>query len=168
MAVGRLTFTARDSQGRTRVLKLYTQYDPTTTPNTLEARGAAFLAVLQPLSNAVYSVSTGTPAFLGYGTNAIYESVADKAEFIFQDAIGSTYKYLVVAPKVAIFLSDKATIDPANTLVTAFTTQVKTYAVNDAGTQLLANFIGGFRRTGKLPKRLTSFILAPSGTTPAE
>lgn len=165
--IAAFSLTARDNRGRTRALKSFIRYDDATAGQTYVESVTAALAAVAPLSNAAWKSNVSLPGALGYGATAQFDSVVDKAEFVFQDTVGGLHRFLVVAPKLEIFKSDQVTVDPANSLVAAFTAEVLAEWRTEAQVVFSA-FIGGVRRTGKLPKRLNIFVLEPGGAYPAE
>lgn len=164
--IAQVVYTARDNRGRTRTLKTYVAYTTGAT-DTLETVAGGLLPLIQACSNAAWKLNIGTPSTLAYGATAQFDSVVDKAMMVFQDTNGNLHRYNIVAPLLSIFKTDQVTVDPANVNVSAFTA----YMIANARSRdqvLLGTFVGGVRRTGKLPKRLNIFILEPGGAYPAE
>lgn len=129
------------------------------------------LTALQALTNATLYNAKGAyntaPGPHTYGTTAEYETIEDKAMMVFQTDTGAIHRYLVPAPKSAIFLTDKETVDPTNGLVTTYVTAMLAAAVSRDGTAMNA-FIGGVRLRKKLQRRFNIFTKNPALSGPGE
>jgi hypothetical protein len=130
---------------------------------------------LVALTNAHLQTSRGasnpTPSF-GYGSDAAYAPIEDKAALTFNTARLGRHTVQVPAPLAAIFLADEQTVDPANTLVaafvSAFTATVSTAFVSTADGAAIIGYVGGVRRRSKLRRKMTIFTLNPAETGPGE
>lgn len=170
MAAGaRETVTYRDAKGNTARTSFYVA-----STGTLTAQNTAALAVLtalDALTNCALASATGpatNPALpVVYGTNAAYPSVEDKAIFTFTSAVGSIHRFQVPAPLAAIFLADGETIDPANTLVTAFTSAVVANTVSRDGVAITFGAFGT-RIRRKMHRKFNIFTKNPALTGPGE
>lgn len=170
MAAGaRETVTFRDAKGNTARTSYYVS-----STISLTAQNTAANAILTPLialTNAALAAATGpstNPALpVTYGTNAAYPSVEDKAIFTFTSAVGSIHRVQVPSPIAAIFLADGETIDPSNTLVTAF---VSAYVANAVSRDGVAITFGAFgtRIRRKMHRRFSIFTKNPSLSGPGE
>lgn len=166
----------RDAKGNTARNHYY--FSVGTAPDLATAQGdaEALVTAWAALSNAALQSVTGLGSRYGvaqYGAHTVggaYESVTDKAMLIMQDAQGGLHRFEVPAPKIAIFKSDKITVDPGNALVS---TLVGLIIAGAAGAQPVTrsgnsftNFMGGFHKARKLRKRLNTLVLTPD-LTPA-
>jgi hypothetical protein len=162
-------FTYRDDKGNVaRVSMFVTAADL--------AAAAAAMTTLQPLQTALSNCVlvnakgpyTTSPAAAGYGANAEYETVEDKAVMTFVTASGALHRYQIPAPKSALFLADGETIDPANATVAAYTAGVIAQLVSSRDGSDITAYIGGVRIRRKLQKRTNIYTLAPNLTIPAQ
>jgi len=166
-SVHKAVFTFRDSQGRVARETYLAQADDTSATNNIGAWTAAMLPLLQAMSNAHVQSPTFGPVYPIYGTSAVYVSAQDKAVMLFYTAQGDRHQFQIPAPKTAIFQPDGITVNPLNAAVAAYLAYVYVSVVNGANV-LVNDFIAGFRTRKRLPRRGTSLILAPLGTTPEE
>lgn len=160
------SFTFRDDKGQTAVVRMFLTAADAAAANTA---GSDIASTIAPLSNAALQGSSGaytsTPAANTYGANAEYERVEDKAVLTFQTAVGSIHRYKVPAPKVAIFLADGETVDPANALVIAFVADMLAAGASRDGVAL-SSFIGGTRDATRLKRKFNIFTRNPALTGP--
>lgn len=106
------------------------------------ANATALDAAIATASNAGpagFDVLAITPQAIA-GTAATYENVEDKAQLVFKAADGSTHRYQIPAPVSSLFLADQETVNSANALITAFTTNAQS-----AQGSALTTFVGGKR-----------------------
>lgn len=73
-----------------------------------------------------------------------YEDDQDKATMTFLDSAGKYHTYRVPAPKEAIFLADRETVDLTNVSVVAFAAYVTANFVSKTGATLVS-LVGGRR-----------------------
>lgn len=114
-------------------------------------RGSASLLTLQGTlksnSNADVQQSfegpvtvNGAPAPVA----AVYETVADKAKFLYQTASGTIVTLFLPAPLANLFLADGRTINPSSPGVIAINAAALAVLVDPAGSPI-TTFIGGVR-----------------------
>jgi hypothetical protein len=173
--------TFRDAKGNTGKFQFFMDLSVGTL-NQAQTDVETVLNAAAALSNAAVQKWTGFVTEYGvaqYGAhnaNGAYESINEKAQFVFQDVAGQLHRYEIPAPKIAIFKSDKITVDPANALVITFVnamTQAGASGGNFVKTRQnleLANYMGGVFRGRKIRRRLNVLILEPDLTPslPAE
>jgi len=90
-------------------------------------------------STGIAETFTGT-----FGTGG-YSTCEDKAQMALVSSEGLSSNYKIPAPVVGIFESDTYTVDPANTLVTAWITAMSTYAVGQSAVDTLTSTFQGKR-----------------------
>jgi hypothetical protein len=124
------------------------------------------------LTNCVLVNAKGTyttsPTTNGYGTSAEFDTVEDKAVMTFVTATGALHRYQIPAPKVALFLADKETIDPAQADVAAYFAAIIANKVSSRDGSLITAFIGGTRLRRKLERRFNIYTKNPQLTTIGE
>ena len=156
------SYTFRDAKGNVSTTRLFVD---------TAAHAAAIRAALDALTNASLNAAHGidaiSPLPATYGAAGQFQSVEDKAHLTFTDASGQAHRYSVPAPLAAIFLADLETVDPANSLVGAFSTAILAGAFSRNGIAVTA-FIGGVRIRRKLHRRLDIFTKNPAETGPGE
>jgi hypothetical protein len=175
--------TFRDAKGNTSPMRFFAN-TAAATPNfsvSAETFFTALVPLIKALTNAAVQSAIGP--FTEYGvaqygvhnTGGAYESVVEKAVFVFQDNSGQLHRFQVPAPKVSIFKADKVTVDPANTDVAAFNTFMTTPDANGVfivsrQNVALANFMGGIFAGRKLRRRVNILVLEPdlAASIPAE
>lgn len=167
------SFTYRDAKGNTSVLRFYID-------GTDLTAGEVFAGVLNghigALSNAAFQNARGPYSIYGtaqYGAHnagGAYESVIEKAVFVFQDAAGGLHRFTVPAPKIGIFLADKITVDPAIAGVVSFKNDVTGGMVLTRQGIALVNLMGGYYQARHLRRRMNVLVLTPplTATEPAE
>lgn len=166
----RQSFTWRDIKGNTARNRFYVSSGGTTA--TQKAAAQAVATAETAISNAAFQgangpfTNTAVPALFP-GSPATYNTVEDKAKFVFEDAGGGRHNFEVPAPVDTIFLADAETVDPANTDVVGFTSAVIANCTNQFG-DAIAFFSGGIRVRRKLQRKLTIFVKAPDLDIPAE
>jgi hypothetical protein len=165
--VAPVSFTFRDSQGRTSLMKVFRLTTLAAGQDDLIAGAAADTTAIAALSNAHVTNSVAAPASITYGANAEFPSAQDKATFVFVTATGARHVYQVGAPKLAIFKADGITVDVANTAVLAFVA-IALAGFTDRSGNLMTTFVGGLRLRKKLPRRTNLFVLAPDDAGPEE
>lgn len=166
------TFNFRDSRGMTGSVRLWLTSDSATDTNDLIT---PFITALEALTNAHMTSSRGsagdTPEF-GYGSDAQYAPIEDKASLTYFTARAQRHTYRIPAPKAAIFMSDEQTVNPANSLVVAFNTAildtVTSAFFSDAQGNPLTGYVGGIRTRSKLRRKFTIFTLNPAESGPGE
>lgn len=115
--------------------------DPTA--STVTTLRAAYAAICIALG---YRATIGVPADVAdTPTDSAYEDTQDKAVMTFRDSNGRFRNFKVPAPKPAIFLTDKITVDLANGDVTAYASAVTDNCVTAAGAAITSLVHG--RRT---------------------
>lgn len=166
------TWSLRDSRGMTATISMWYTTDTADHAVTLIA---PITTALQDLTNAHIEVvrggSTLTPDF-GYGDDAQYAPIEDKASLTFVTAHLTRHVVRIPAPKATLFEADEQTVDPADTLVVAFrdavlATPTGAFMSNSSG-QALTGLIGGVRTRSKLRRRMSIFTLNPEETGPGE
>ena len=175
------TVTYRDAKGNTGKMLFYLKLGGSATVEDAFTDFSALVPLISALSNAALQTARGP--FTSYGvaqygahvSGGAYESIIDKAVMVFQDAAGQLHRFEVPAPKIAIFKTDKITVDPANTAVAAFTAFMTTGQTNGnliTSRQALPylNYMGGFYKARKIRRRLNVLVLQPDLTAslPAE
>lgn len=103
---------------------------------------------------------------IDYGDVADYQSVFDKADMVFSTDGGELLHYRIPAPKIAMFLADRETIDAGNGLVSTWAAaMLANFACTRNGAALI-RFLGGRLVRQTKPRRLTTITLNPSLTGP--
>ena len=146
--MGYLTFTDQVRNTATMRLNL---------PNGTVADDAAFVA----LRVAIIGISLAANNRIGIMTedeadeqtdlaaqDGAYEDVEDKAVFLFQTEGGGTVQMQIPSPDATIFLADKKTVNPANSLVVALVTAAIGFLEN-GGAQAVVALIRAYRRRAK-------------------
>ena len=169
MATMAQSYTFRDARGFTGTVKVWIHQ--TGVPANDRSVGSALAPLLAALSNANLESARGpytTPASaVGYGTQADYGSIEDKAVLSFEDTAGGLHRMKIPAPKAGIFLTDGMTVDNGNTDVAALITDVIAELVTKEG---LA-FIGmpaGLRTRVRTRRKMSIWTLNPAETGPDE
>lgn len=177
--INQSTYSWRDAKGNVSRTTWFLDFGAAGAGADVDAAVSGMAAVMAALTNAALQrVAGGHATEYGvaqYGANAgggAYESVIEKAVLTFQDGSGQLHRYAIPAPKVAIFLADKITVDPANASVVAFKNYV--LAPTAAGAFWcsrndvpLVNFMGGYFASKKLRRRMNILTLTPP-LTPGE
>lgn len=110
-------------------------------------------AVVTAIRNAIAAVSRSKnnkatlsrpSAGTGAASDGVYEDIEDKAVMTFVDANGKTHNFKLPAPKAAIFMADKQTVDKTNALVIAYAGAMTDNARTHEGASLIT-FVGGRR-----------------------
>jgi hypothetical protein len=173
--------TMRDAKGNTSVFRYFLDINAGTLP-AAQTQAAAINAGFAALSNAALQNTKGLSSEYGvaqYGAhvaNGAYESVIEKAVLVFQDASGQLHRFEIPAPKIAIFKTDKVTVDPANGLVVTFIALVTTPAAGPGSFMCtrqdiaFSNYMGGVFKARKIRRKLNILVLEPDLTAslPAE
>lgn len=160
--------TMRDSQGRTAKVQVWQLADNTSATTNVGALGANLQNVIGACSNAAVQSYTGGPANpIDRGTNAAYPAAQIKASLIFATAKGALHKFQIPAPKLTGMLADGITVNPADTNFAALITYITSGTPCDRDGVTFATYIAGFVEKRKFPKRVSSIVLAPNGTIPA-
>jgi hypothetical protein len=164
------TASFRDAKGQTATVKFFVHAADEPTALT-DAQAIVTALADAALTNAALQNAKGAyttqPTVNTYGTNAVYETIEDKAMLTFETASGAIHRYQVPAPVAAIFLADDETVDPANAKVTALTAAMIGKACSEDGV-LIASYIGGIRIRKKLKRKFNIFTLNPAETGPGE
>jgi hypothetical protein len=142
----------RDAKGQTSSTRWFVGGDGPA-PVDLITQDLAITVALPPLSNcavqSVHGLVENQATKPTYGAAAEFDDVEDKAVFTFSTDSGSFHRVSVPAPKAAIFLADKETVDPANGLVATFVaaiTGISTTAyTSDRNGVRITTFVGGQR-----------------------
>lgn len=79
---------------------------------------------------------------VGASTPGTYQTTADTARLLFQTGSGSIIRLTLPAPKVALFLADKITVDPANATVVSIVNAAVGHLSDGAGSAVVS-FVGG-------------------------
>lgn len=142
---------------------------------TVAQNVAAILPYINALSDATFAGLGGASLVqdLAYGASGAVDNAEDSAVFAFQTANGSVAKISIPAPKEGIFLADNQTVDPANSDVVNFVTQLlqtaswsgNGVAATKSGAAL-STFIGGLRVRRRTRRKLNIFVKNPGLTTP--
>lgn len=160
------TVTYRDSRGFTSTIK----FRVTGTDANSEATSAqAVITTISALTTLALQSQHGAANLNSteavYPTPATYQDVEDKANFTFQTASGALHNFKIPGPKAAIFLADGKTVDPSNSLVTAYTSAVIANCVDDVGNPIAFGGVGS-RLRSKTKRKLNKFTKNPQLTTP--
>lgn len=177
LGVYRQTFVYRDAKGETSTLRFYIDEGGTGDADAVQVFAVSLRNAISALTNAALQSANGVLTEYGvaqYGshsTGGAYEAIEEKAVMSFQDNSGQLHRWQIPAPLIALFLADKVTIDPTNSLVTTFNNLITQAAPavhvvsrQDIG---MANFMGGLFAARKLHRRLNIYTLTPP-LTPAE
>lgn len=161
------TVTWRDAKGNTARTSFFVANAGTAI--TEAAASDAITTPLAALTNCVNAGQTGPrtnpKTEVVYGTAATYATVEDKVVFTFQTATGDIHRMQVPAPIEAIFLADGETVDPANTLVVAFSSAFIANAVSQNGEAITFGAFGT-RIRRKIHRKGTNFTKNPALTGP--
>ena len=163
-----------DSKGAQSRVKAYISAD--TDVHAITQFGN-WLGAVDTLTNAQLFSAPGIGGELtvsgDYGTSAEFDSVTDKAVMSFIDSAGQIHRMQIPAPKAAIFLADKITVDRAQTDVAAYINLMvngpeNVYFNSTRGGLQFSSFAGGLRT--KKPNRRRTTIFTKSGNLdePAE
>lgn len=173
MAVFGQTATYIDDKGQSAKVSFF--ISNATAAGALTA-GTAAVNAINAITNCFFDGARGAytspPGSHGYGTDAEYESVEDKAVLTFRTASGAIHRYQIPAPLGTIFRDDGETVKSPDaggdaqqillqTLVDAF--------VGDVCSRdgvLLAAYVGGTRARRKLQRKFNIFTLNPDLTGP--
>lgn len=169
--------TMRDAKGNVSKSRFYVDFGGGSGVTDAQSWEVTFLPLWTALSNAALQRTSGAESRYGiaqYGAHAPsdYQTIEQKAVFVFQDAVGNLHRYQVPAPKIALFQADRQTIDPSNSAVIAFKNYMTTpdtngvFACTKDG-QPFSNFMGGYFRAAKLQRKLNVLVLTPA-LTPAD
>jgi hypothetical protein len=163
------TVSYRDAKGQTAKTSFFVV---AATPAAALTAASTVVPLITALTNAALQNAKGayttSPTVNTYGTNAVYETIEDKAQLTFQTATGAIHRYQIPAPKAAIFLADDETVDPANTDVAALATAFVAEQVASRDGSLIASFIGGIRVRRKFQRKFNIFTRNPAETGPGE
>lgn len=130
-----------DFNGRTRQTIVRGQ-DSLIVPGSLAAVEAALKAVSNADTQRCWQGPTqinGAPAPVA----AVYQSVADYAVLVYQDAANELVYITLVAPQAGIFMTDGETVDPP---AIAGVSAAVIGTVLTGGGGLVTAYVGGFRR----------------------
>lgn len=171
------TYTWRDAKGNTATNRFYIDFSATD-----EGNGGGFALALK---NAIAAITWsalqsahglynafGTAQYGAHNALGAYETIEQKLVFVLQDSVGRLFRFRFPAPKIAIFLADKQTMDPANANIA---TLVGLLTAPDAnGVQAVtrdglpfSNCMGGYFAAVKLRRRVNVLTLTPP-LTPEE
>ena len=162
---------AKGAQGR---IKSFVSVDTDTHGVTLYG---AWLGFVDALTNAQLFSAPGVGGALtisgDYGTAAEFDSVTDKAVMTFIDSAGQIHRFQIPAPKAAIFLADKITVNRAQTDVAAYVNLIvnggsNPYFMSTRGGLQFSSFAGGLRIKKPNRKRMTIFTKSGNLDEPAE
>jgi len=123
-----------DASGRTR------QTIVKTLAGAVALEGFLQAASLATLNTTWESVMTINPTAASAGT---YQNTGDSARLAFQTAAGNIVRLTLPAPTIAIFLADRITVDPANTLVIAIVAAA-IGSLTDGSGNAVVSFLGGY------------------------
>jgi hypothetical protein len=178
MALRTIKFNVRyrDSKGWVGGTNFFVAGDAeSNAPADFAAAADTLLTAVTALTNGALQSTSGIDfenqlaITLTYGTAAQYDAEWMKAVMTFTCDGGSIHRFKIPAPKVALFLADKVTIDNggSNTPVVNFVNAMKN--ADTSGTYIstreglpFTHFVGGILRLGKQPRRLNEFIKSAS------
>jgi len=158
--------TWRDARGWTARNTFYVTGDTVlNVPNDWQAAAFTLIAALEALTNCALQSTSFNTGFglitLTYGTNAEYPSAWMKALMQFSNGSTSIGRFLIPAPKIALFESDGTTIinDGTSAPVVAFVNAMKNADpsgtfVSDAAGLPWTHFEGGRFVGRKEPRRI--------------
>jgi hypothetical protein len=160
-------FGFRDDKGQTARLRCVIGGATIAAVNT---SSGALRTLLAAVSNAhVYNVTYGNGgADITYGTDADYETVEDKAQFVLIDPGGYFHRYQIPAPIGTKFLADGETVNLADTDWSALVTAFQTYVYGHATDTAPLVIVGGIRIRKKMKRRENILTKNPSLTGPGE
>lgn len=163
------TVSYRDAKGQTAKTSFFVV---AATPALALTAASTLVPLITALTNAALQNAKGayttSPTVNSYGTNAVYETIEDKAQLTFQTATGAIHRYQIPAPKAAIFMADDETVDPANADVLALAAAFVADQVASRDGSLIASFIGGIRVRRKFQRKFNIFTRNPAETGPGE
>lgn len=169
MAVFAESVSYRDSKGEVSRISFYVSAATAAAALTAATNVVNLIAALTNAAfNNAKGAYTSSPAQNVYGTTAEYETSEDKAVLQFQTSTGAIHKYMVPAPKAAIFLADRETVDSAQADVAALTAAFVTNQVCSRDGALITAFIGGTRLRRKLRRKFNIYTRNPQLTGPGE
>ena len=163
-----------DAKGFYGHMRFYESVDSNNNAATLNGN---LIAALINCTNAAWNggsgagVPPGTPGTLG--TQATFGSIEDKALLTYVSADGVIHRFQLPAPKDAIFLADKMTVDVANTNIVALNSVILNagahpYFLSSRGQSPINTFIGGVRIRRRNQRRINIFTRNPDETGPDE
>lgn len=176
------SITFRDLRGHTGKVHWYIGYDPTVGAQVTGAHTiyATVATAIEAMTSALVVNATGVGGQIllpnSYGGAGPYANAETKARLTFLVSYTgggqALTHYDIPAPLIAMFLSDKETINPANALVTAFvaaiTTAVGGAAPTTRGNGVISTFVGGVLVRRKLQRKLTIWDKSPNLDEPEE
>lgn len=168
MAVYPETITYRDVKGQTAKTSFFVS----------EATPAAALTAAQAIVNAFDALTNGArqnakgayttpPSPVGYGANAVFKDIEDKAVLTFTTASGAIHRYQVPAPVASLFLADEETVDSSNADIATLFAAMSGVASSRDGS-LINAFIGGIRIRRRFQRRFNIFTKDPTLSGPGE
>lgn len=174
------SYTFRDNKQQTARVNMFILNTGALTATQLQTNAGNILNDLQGLSNAVLESAKGpftsVPVAVTAGAAATYETVEDKAQFVFTTATGILHRYDVPAPLAAIFLADGETVDFTNSLVKQFVADMinatfsgtavsagQTAGACSRNAEALSGAVGGIRIRKRLQRKFNIYTRAPSG-----
>lgn len=165
--IARTVVTFRDARGFTAQHRFYVDYNDggnqfTRAGNIYSDLAGLSFAAVQRAGGAVTTVGTD----IAYGTASMYPAVQDKLEAVFITAEGAQVRYLIPAPKRALFLADGATADPGNGALSAWAAAIIANHACAAHGGLIVRFVGGRLVRSRKPSRLSSYTLRPDFSGP--
>jgi hypothetical protein len=163
----KMNWTFRDAQGRTSLIRA----NVSTIPADIQTVADQWVTLWQAASTANVRSFLDVPGPIVRPAAALYQSVQDKAELVFQDVGGSFHRYQIPCPigggGTPIFMGDGVTVNPANAAIVAIVSQAIDQFTSATGAAL-SLFLGGIRLRRRLPRRLNITVLAPDDVSPAE
>jgi hypothetical protein len=169
-------YVSRTIKGwKIRVRLCWTADDSLITSTNLETQATTWPALLTGLSNstwhALYAQPVGDVAYAT--TTSDYDNAEDAVVLSYATASGSIMRISVPNPKDSIFLSDKMTVDPANSAVAAFNTAMNlggdptaNYVVSTSSGSQAAIFLGGLRKRLRTRRKLNIWVRNPELSAP--
>lgn len=131
--------------------------------------GSLRSANLAALAAAAATISNATVRYQGQplarpvaGAAAVYQTVEDKAVFVFTDAAGGVHRFRLPAPKAAVFQADGETIDFSNADVATWVAAVIANAIPIGGGAFVS--VGGYRQRTATQRRFNVYTRNPAET----
>lgn len=164
MAVTMLsTLSLRDDKGQVAKMRWYST---AATAGDAATSALAVEAAIVAITNCTVVSFTGPagldPQPIVYGTSAQYKNCEDKAQLLFQTAVGALHKFQIPAPKVAIFLTDQETVDPGNGLVVTLVAAMTDGVTCDRSSSPLSSLIGGGYIRRKTERKFNTITKNPA------
>jgi hypothetical protein len=158
------TYTYRDVKGFTSTFHTFINVGGSTGVSPVDdgqSLANNLLAPMNACTNAAFQGSNGPLPETGvvqYGAAAQYAAIEQHVRMTFQDAAGGLHNFRIYAPKLSIFLSDQATVDPTSPSPAHAWIAVMLSSVNGVffcgknGIKLI-NFFGGLYGAAKTRRR---------------